>query len=90
MPITPHSVGLHKLLGLFSPAVRPIVNRQVKIQQKGFFNTFLCKRIVFMVIEVVFRGSRKRLRSAVNIADLRYHIVITLSEVRFENSVNPK
>ena len=43
-----------------------------------------------MVIEVVFRGSRKRLRSAVNIADLRYHIVITLSEVRFENSVNPK
>jgi len=43
MPITPHSLGLHKLLGLFSPAVRPIINR----------------------------GSRKRLRSAVNIADLR-------------------
>ena len=44
---------------------------------EGIFNTFLCKRIAFMVIEVVFRGSRKRLRSAVNIADLRYDIVIT-------------
>ena len=29
MPLTPHSLGLHKLLGLFSPAVRPIINRSV-------------------------------------------------------------
>ena len=43
MPTTPHSLGLHKLLRLFSPAVRPILNR----------------------------GAVNRLRSAVNIADLR-------------------
>ena len=43
MPITPHSLGLHKLLRLFSPAVRPILSR----------------------------GAVNRLRSAVNIADLR-------------------
>ena len=29
MPLTPHSLGLHKLLGLFSPAVRPIINRSL-------------------------------------------------------------
>ena len=27
MPVTPHDLGLHKLLKLFSPLVRPVVNR---------------------------------------------------------------
>lgn len=43
MPVTPHSLGLHKVLRLLSPALRPLLNR----------------------------GSRRRLREAVNIADLR-------------------
>ena len=43
MPLTPHDLGLHKLLRLFSPAVRPVLNR----------------------------GANKRLKNAVNIADLR-------------------
>lgn len=43
MPVTPHSLGLHKLLRFLTPAVRPVLNR----------------------------GSRRRLREAVNIADLR-------------------
>jgi len=41
--ITPHSLGLHKLLRLFNPLVRPIVNR----------------------------GPNRRLREAVNVADVR-------------------
>ena len=43
MPVTPHSLGLHRLLRYVSPLVRPGLNR----------------------------GSRRRLREAVNIADLR-------------------
>jgi len=43
MPLTPHDLGLHKLLKLFTPLVRPVLNR----------------------------GPNKRLRKAVNIADLR-------------------
>ena len=43
MPLTPHDLGLHKLLKLFSPLVRPLLNT----------------------------GATKRLRSAVNIADVR-------------------
>ena len=27
MPITPHDLGLHKLLKIFSPLVRPMLNR---------------------------------------------------------------
>ena len=41
--MTPHSLGVHKVLRLLSPALRPLLNR----------------------------GSRRRLREAVNIADLR-------------------
>ena len=43
MPLTPHDLGLHKLLKLFTPLVRPIVNR----------------------------AGARRLRKAVNIADVR-------------------
>ena len=43
MPFTPHDLGLHKLLKLLSPAVRPVLNR----------------------------ATNKRLKNAVNIADLR-------------------
>lgn len=43
MPLTPHDLGLHKLLKLFTPLVRPIVNR----------------------------AASRRLRKAVNIADVR-------------------
>ena len=43
MPITPHDLGLHKLLKLFTPLVRPLVNR----------------------------AGARRLRKAVNIADVR-------------------
>ena len=43
MPLTPHDLGLHKLLKLFTPLVRPIVNR----------------------------GATRRLKKAVNVADVR-------------------
>ena len=43
MPLTPHDLGLHKLLKLFTPLVRPLVNR----------------------------AGARRLRKAVNIADVR-------------------
>ena len=43
MPLTPHDLGLHKLLKLFTPLVRPIVNR----------------------------AATRRLKKAVNVADVR-------------------
>ena len=43
MPITPHDLGLNKLLKIFNPLVRPVLNR----------------------------APNKRLKNAVNIADLR-------------------
>ena len=43
MPLTPHDLGLHKLLKLFSPLVKPVVNR----------------------------AAARRLRAAVNVADVR-------------------
>ena len=75
MPLTPHSLGLHKLLGLFSPAVRPIINRSVTrcfCSDCGVFHfpsKYKRSEDCFMIL--FHRGSRKRLRSAVNIADLR-------------------
>lgn len=43
MPLTPHDLGLHKLLKLFSPLVKPVVNK----------------------------AAVRRLKAAVNIADVR-------------------
>ena len=38
MPVTPHSLGLNKLLKLFDPLVRPALNRATNRRLKGAVN----------------------------------------------------